>query len=310
MFIGGDIMTSKKTAHCRGLLIGLHITTWMRGQAAAATPKFVHCLAVTCPVKVPLPPRIICMRHNLHVCHTVTNAVMMNVSYLDAVAQDNKPGSCKIWSSKQNKKIVRTCVRGIDKVAVDCKQWYGGGIKDNALATYTELLQHVHALSQTLSFDYSIAYGTALGWYRFKTVSPWDDEIDIMIPRTKTKLVQSEIKHPYCYAPINDKHWKIYKCNSPKAGQYHWGYPFLDTWPTDDQFVFPSKPGMLFGTPTRVPNDPKNFLRHKYGPNFETQCKAQNYNHAIEKRNNDIPSAASCNTLVLECFPTLLKNEH
>lgn len=50
-------------------------------------------------------------------------------------------------------------------------------------ALLVEMLRDIHSFCQCNGITYSIAYGTMLGAVRHKGFIPWDDDIDIMLPR-------------------------------------------------------------------------------------------------------------------------------
>ncbi len=73
-----------------------------------------------------------------------------------------------------------------------------------------EILKAIDAFCKEKGIRYSLAYGTLLGAARHKGFIPWDDDIDLQMPRPDYERFVAEFRHPR------------YIChrNSPKFTQY------------------------------------------------------------------------------------------
>ena len=76
------------------------------------------------------------------------------------------------------------------------------------------ILKYVHGICEKNGLKYSLAYGTMLGAVRHKGFIPWDDDIDIIMPRgSYVKL---------CEILKNDRRYKILTCENENYC-YPWG---------------------------------------------------------------------------------------
>ena len=61
----------------------------------------------------------------------------------------------------------------------------------------TDILTEVDAFCKARSIRYSMAYGTLLGAVRHKGFIPWDDDIDLLMPRPDFERFVATFEHPY-----------------------------------------------------------------------------------------------------------------
>lgn len=60
-----------------------------------------------------------------------------------------------------------------------------------------DIMQAIHDYCQQNQLRYSLAYGTLIGAIRHKGFIPWDDDIDIMMPRKDFAQLVRNFSHPY-----------------------------------------------------------------------------------------------------------------
>lgn len=59
------------------------------------------------------------------------------------------------------------------------------------------ILEEVHKFCENSGLKYFLAFGTLLGAVRHKGYIPWDDDIDLIMPRPDYERFVKEFKHPY-----------------------------------------------------------------------------------------------------------------
>ncbi len=175
---------------------------------------------------------------------------------------------------------------------------------------FIDILSYFNKTMLDNAIDYSVAYGTALGLARWNDFIYWDNDMDVMVKAEDTENAKHFIQRPFCTANFWGG-WKIFKCKSPKAGTYAWGWPFVDVFdfghenPTYTYRIpkdfFPSKPVKIHGLDLRGPNKLEKHMTQKYGKNYMNNCVSNHWDHLNEKSITKTVSY-SCKEVIKHCL--------
>ncbi|MCR9593121.1 LicD family protein [Vibrio alginolyticus] len=125
------------------------------------------------------------------------------------------------------------------------------------------ILKDIDAVCKKLNIDYFVMYGTLIGAVRHEGFIPWDDDLDIMMPRddydklisylNTNKIPNLELfnynkndNYPYMISRISDSRYKIVVDNEDDYGIG----TFIDVYPLDyisDNYFFAKCKGRYFG---------------------------------------------------------------
>jgi len=105
-----------------------------------------------------------------------------------------------------------------------------------------DILEDIHKFCLENNLRYWIAYGTLLGAVRHKGFIPWDDDMDICLPRPDYERFLKEYSHPNykVISPYTDKDYpldyaKVHDIRTivkEQGGDGNWGI-FIDVYPVD-----------------------------------------------------------------------------
>lgn len=170
-----------------------------------------------------------------------------------------------------------------------------------------DLLHAVHVMLEDIKVEYVIAYSTALGFARHDGhFIPWDDDVDIMIRPSDTQRVVRRIQQDptHCVAAF----WggpKVFRCDSPKIGNYDWSYPFVDIFNDTSKVIqnvlWPSSLTQFEGITVRIPKHPTKYLDIEYGNSWSTECVALSWAHSSESRTHHGAVRVNCESLQNQC---------
>ena len=73
------------------------------------------------------------------------------------------------------------------------------------------IIKDIDRFCREKGLRYSLAYGSLIGAVRHKGFIPWDDDIDILMPRSDYNRFIREYEHPYykCFSQELDPEWAL-----------------------------------------------------------------------------------------------------
>jgi len=87
---------------------------------------------------------------------------------------------------------------------------YGNHYPPNSYTKpFNKLITNWHKLAKIIDIDYSITYGTYLGWYRDKKYIPYDNDLDIHIGVESVDVILGLKKYKWCFYPSELKYQTI-----------------------------------------------------------------------------------------------------
>lgn len=99
------------------------------------------------------------------------------------------------------------------------------------------LLMTIDRICRNEKIIYMMSHGTLLGSWRHHDIIPWDDDADLIISMDgKSRFLTALSLHnesllqysTYLVRGQTERFYKIYFRNTPRAGQYSWGFPSVD----------------------------------------------------------------------------------
>lgn len=173
---------------------------------------------------------------------------------------------------------------------------------------FVSLIVKTKDIFEKNNIEWSIAYGTALGYYRQQDFIQWDDDFDVIVPDDSINIILSISDNDLCSV----RFWggcKVFFCNENRIKGYSWSYPFIDVFKltqeddsslqNDYETIFPTVDGKFHNITLPTPNKIITHLKNRF--NDYTMCKSSTYNHK-EEHSIKTASSVSCDKVIERCF--------
>ena len=175
------------------------------------------------------------------------------------------------------------------------------------------LLKQLDKILTKHNISYVVDGGTLVGTVQLGKRIPWDDDMDIYVMKADEKRLMNLIQQTYTHLRFlpsyNGLYYKIWNNKSkPVAnGQAH-NWPFVDVGILDSnsthvweqrtkelkysrhvypkEWMLPSRRMVYEGFPVNVPQKSLDFLRYRFGSNWDKRCVYANWNHKLERIRN------------------------
>jgi hypothetical protein len=170
-----------------------------------------------------------------------------------------------------------------------------------------EILLKVDQAAASVNAVYWMTAGSAIGALLHHGRIPWDDDIDIYVPRENFKtflrvLEKSSSLTSYESAP--GLVWKVFERNATKIPKKKWGWPNIDVFPVDcnatvcveqplmsrteeivmdTDMIFPLKRRPFGRISPPFPSNLRGLVEKRYGQRFGDKCVRGGYDHSKER---------------------------
>lgn len=107
---------------------------------------------------------------------------------------------------------------------------FAPGLDGTEYKWYIELISVFKKQCETFNITYMLAFGSALGAYRYHGFVPWDDDIDVQVNSSqKQTLIKALNSIPrYILQTRENDIWKFFSTDNSVRTPYKWNWPFID----------------------------------------------------------------------------------